>query len=368
MAEADPIVIVGGGILGASVAYHLRDVDRPVVLFEKNDLLGGGTTRESIAMLGLSYSAPRALRRHSRDYYYSLIDDGTVSFDRIGTLEIRETDATIASLERTAGDLAELGHRTEWLSPDEVREFGVDPPEGSRCLHIPDEGYLDPSEIIGYWADEAQSEGVSVRTDSPVTDVRVRDGVVTGVETASGRIATDTVVNTAGPWAPQINQMAGVSLPLRHNYGPILVLQTDEEISLPNTSFPNGHYFREESTAQVFAGRHGRSFDEAERSRPDHARSVPESFYLDVEETISNWIPKLAETRIVNEWVGLRTITPDGQPIVGETSVEGFSVACGPSGQGVTLAPAIGRELAETIGSSRSDPAVPELAPERFDD
>lgn len=367
MPRTGPIVVVGGGIVGTSVAYHLRDVDRPVVVLERSDLLGSGTTRESIAMLGLNYPSPRSFRRYSRDHYHSLVDEGAIEFRRIGALLIRDTDAGIDELTRTAADLAELGHRSRLLEPDEVSEFGVYPPEGSRTLHVPDKGYLDPAEIIAHWIDEAGSVNAEVRTDTPVTDVTVEGGAVTGVETPDGSIATDTVVDAAGPWAPRIAGMAGLSLPLRHNYGPILVLDADEEVSLPFTAFPSKHYFRQEGRTQVFAGRRGASYADAAREDPDAARRIPEPFYLEVEELVSASIPRLADALVVNEWCGVRTITPDDLPLVGETAVAGFYAAAGLSGKGITLAPAVGDALSRLIADGEVDPALRDLALDRFD-
>ena len=366
MAGTGPIVVVGGGIVGASIAYHLRDADRPVVLLEKGDLLGGGTTAESVAMLGINYPSPRSMRRYSRDHYLSLVDAGAIEFERIGGLLIRDTDEGIDELRRTADDLAALGHDTRLLEPGDVAEFGVHPPAGSRTLHVPDTGYLDPSEIVAHWVAEARSANLEVMTGSPVTDVAVEGGAVARVETPAGTIATDTVVDAAGPWAPQIAEMAGLSLPLRHNYGPILVLDADGELSLPFTAFPSKHYFREEGRGQVFAGRRGASYADADRENPDAARRIPESFPLEVEELVAESIPRLADALVTNEWCGMRTLTPDHLPLVGETAVDGFYVAAGLSGKGITLAPAVGDALSRLIAGGEVDPAVRELAPDRF--
>lgn len=366
MSTTGPVVIVGGGIVGASLAYHLRDVDRPVVLFEKSRLLGSGTTHESIAMLGLNYPSPRSFRRQSRDHYYALIEAGTIEFRRIGALLVRDTAQGIEELKRTKTDLAELGHRSRLLEPDGVADFGVHPPDGSRTLYVPDKGYLDPAEIISYWIDGARAGNVDVRSGTAITDVTVRNQAVTGVETPEETIATSTVVNAAGPWAPRINEMVGLSLPLRHNYGPILVLEAQEEISLPFTSFPSKHYFREEGRTQAFAGQRGATFEDATRRNPDHPRGISDSFYLEVEERISASIPALEDALVVTEWCGMRTITPDHLPFVGETTTAGFYVACGLSGKGITIAPAIGHALSKLIVAGEREPALGELTPNRF--
>lgn len=367
MSATGPIVVVGGGIVGASLAFHLREADRGVVLLERGDLLGGGTTRESIAMLGINYPSPIEWRRYSRDHYLDLVEAGEIEFTRTGGLLVRETAEGFDELERTAGDLEALGHDSAILEPDEVADFGVHPPKESRTLHIPDTGYLDPSGIIAHWMGTAREATVDVRTETPVTDVTVRGDAVTGVETPDGSIATDTVVNAAGPWAPGLNTLAGVEAPLRHNYGPILVLDVDAELSLPFVAFPNRQYFREEGRTNAFAGRRGVDYAEAERRDPDRARQVPEAFRLAVEKRVTESIPALAEAVVINEWMGMRTITPDALPLVGETTVDGFSLACGLSGKGITLAPAIGRDLAHQLTAGETTPALAEVSPARFD-
>ena len=362
----EPIVIVGGGIIGASLAYHLQE-DRQVILLEQNDLLGAGTTQESIAMLGLHYPSPKSFRQYSRDYYHALIDKDVINFTRNGAINIRNTPAGYEELKRTAADLERLGHDSEFLDPDDLCEFNVTPPKSVQALYIPDEGYLDPSEIIAHWIDEALTAGADVRTETQVIDIHTNQENIDTIETTSDQISAGAVINAAGPWAPQLNEMVGVSVPLRHNYGPILVLEMNEELSLPTTSFPNGQYFREEGTDRVFVGQRGRSYKEAKQLSPDDARSIPESFYLDTEKLISDSIPKLASAPIINEWLGMRTITPDGLPILGESPVDDFYFACGLSGKGVTLAPAVGKYLQELL--TTPDPQIVQtVSPARFDD
>jgi len=361
----DPIVIIGGGIIGVSIAYFLRDTDRSVVLLEKESL-GAGTTSESLANLGLNYPSPLSMRRFSRDHYFDLVDEESIGYEAIGGLIIKDTEAGFQELEKTAEDLDELGHETELLTPEEVREFGVDPPDNSKTLHIPDKGYLDPSEIIRYWADGARNEGVKIRTGTAAQDVHVENGKIVGVETDSETIRTGTVVNAAGQWAPAINDLVDITLPLRHNYGPILVLEVKEEISLPFVYLPNKQYFREEGPRSVFAGRRGVNYEGARRRDPGHARQVPESFYLDVQEQLETSILAVKDATVINEWQGMRTITPDNLPIVGESAVDGFYVACGASGKGITLAPAIGHDFARLLVEGDRPDALSKLNPARF--
>lgn len=366
----DPIVIVGGGIVGTSLAYRLRDAPRPVVLYER-DALGSGTTGDSVAIFVRHQSNPdrlsHALRERAWKRYEPPIEDGTFSFERIGTLDVARTDAELADRREATEALSAFGVEASLLEPAALADHGLDPDAVAGAMWTPNDGYLDPAEIVQYYAREAAESGATVETGTAVTDVRVEDGSVVGVETAEGTQSAAAVVNAAGPWAPTVNDMAGVSLPFRHNLGPVVVLGRDEPFSLPFVQFGDGLYVRGEGRSQAFAGNFGTSYEEAERLDPTDVRSVDHGFYLEVGDRIEGAIPRLEGAEVVSDWVGVRTLTPDGAPAVGETAVDDFYVAAGMNGLGVTIAPAIGDFLAKRIVGEAVDSEVAAyLDPGRF--
>ncbi|WP_435075404.1 NAD(P)/FAD-dependent oxidoreductase [Halorubrum sp. HHNYT27] len=366
----DPVVIIGGGVIGASLAFHLRSHPRPVVLYER-DALGSGTSGDSVALFVWHQSTPdrssHALRARSWEQYAPLIDDETLSFEQIGTLDVASDEAEADELRAVTAELDELGVEASFLGPDAVADHGLDPAAVSGAMWTPEDGYLDPSEIIQHYVREATDAGVTVETQTAVTDVVTEGGRVTGVETENGTRSAAAVVNAAGPWAPDVNEMVGVSLPFRHNRGPVVVLQKDEPFDLPFVQFSDGLYFRGEGRNQALAGNFGASYAEATRLSPTDARSVDHQFYLDIEDRIRERIPRLDGVELVNEWVGVRTLTPDGAPVVGTTAVDGFFVAAGMNGLGITLAPAVGSYLAEVIAGDAVDADLETfLSPARF--
>lgn len=365
----EPIVIVGGGIIGASIAYHLRDTGRPVILYEKNTV-GSGTSGDSVAVFVWHQSTPdqlnHRLRERSWDTYEPLVRDGTLSFEQTGTLDVAFSQECATSLQQVAKTLESFGVSADFLEPDALAEHGLEPDAVTGALSTPDDGYLDPSEIIQYFLREAGTQGVSVETKTAVTAIKTDKNGVTGVETSNGFQPAHAVINAAGPWAPTVNQMAGVSLPIRHNIGPVVVLQKDTPFILPFIEFEDGLYVRGEGDRQAFAGQFGASYEDAGELQPDDARSVDHDFYLDIDTRIEEVIPRLSGVELVNEWVGMRTLTPDGVPFVGETAVDGFYVAAGMNGLGVTLAPAIGQVLAAQICGESVESEIGEyLSPER---
>lgn len=366
------ISIVGGGVLGTSIAYHLRDAPVEVTLFER-DALGSGTTAASMAVFHWQSLQPTALgqrlRRRAWAEYERFVEDGALEFDRTGALHVTEYRQDLSKLEAAADALRAHDLDATVLEPDALEAFGIAPEAVAGGLYTPEEGHFDPAAVVEYYAERATSEGVSIRTGTTVSDVRVEDGTVVGVETDAGGTESDVVINAAGPWAPDLNAAVGVSLPLRRTRGPILDLRTESGVDLPFTLFESDdrspQYLRAHRDG-AYAGRYATAYEEGGDFDPDADHAVDDAFHGDVDDLLATTVPALADATVADEWVGLRTVTPDGLPAVGETEVEGFVVACGPSGVGVTLAPAIGDLLATALTTDRSPADFEALAPDRF--
>jgi len=266
------VVIVGGGIVGVGLAYFLRDASMDVTLIGKN-ALGSGTIAESIAVFSWLQHDPQKfhhkLRERSWAVYESLVESGYVSYEEIGEIDAAESESMLTELDEVCTQLREFGIEVEMMEPDALQNYNVNPEGLHGALYTPQAGYLDPSEIIQHWAQKARDAGVSIETGVEMNDITTADGTVNGVELDDFHIQADTVVNAAGPWFPEVADMVGVNIPIRHMYGRILVLQVEADISLPFVVLENGDYFREEGRNQVFAGRLEKSYAEAERFDPD---------------------------------------------------------------------------------------------------
>lgn len=368
----EPVVVVGGGIVGTSIAYHLRD-EVAVTLIEKSTL-GSGTTAASIAQFIEYQDAPSAeeaaRRRRSWSFYDQLIADGIVGFDRVGTLQAATSDEDLASLESIATDLDRVDVTATVVTPAEMSQYGIDPETVQGGLLLPNDGVLDPTELVQFFAREARASGVTVETGTAVTDVHVEEGQVAGVATTEGTYEAGTVVNAAGPWAPHVDEMVGLSTSIRHTYGPILVLESAAEVTTPLTFFDGGYYVRQEGDRQLFAGSFTTAYEGATRIDPDesHAAAAGEQFRLDVADLLATHMPSYAPLDVTNSWVGVRTVTPDGHPLVGPTGVDGYVHATGMSGHGITLAPVVGELLASRLTTGETPTLMRELLPTRFDE
>ncbi|WP_280536904.1 FAD-dependent oxidoreductase [Halopenitus sp. POP-27] len=365
----ETVVIVGGGIIGTSIAYQLRTTDLDVRLFEK-DMIGAGTTAKSASMFTHHQDEPERetydLRERAWQWYDEKSGDGEIEFERIGTLHLAKSDAEYETVREMQASFADFGLDLDVLSPDEIAAHGLASDDLRGGLWFPDDGVLDSGEIVGFFAEEARETGVDVETGVEVTDVATDDGAVTGVETSDGFQAADVVINAAGPWAPRVNQLVDVSVPLRHTQGPIVVLEAGQPFSLPFVFFEEGVYLREEGLSQAFAGSLATDYENARAENPTHTRGIDESMYLHVADVVETYLTDVSGFDVINEWNGLRTVTPDGRAIVDETDVEGYVLACGMSGYGVTIAPAIGELVAEWLTTDRKPDLLESLALDRF--
>ncbi len=363
------IIIVGGGIVGAGLAYALRNEPIDVVLLERNQL-GAGTTSASIAVfMWWALEEPNAfeqeLRERSWATYEPLIESGKISFEQIGALHCARSETRRQAYHEAADDLRSFGLDASMLAEDQLAELNVAANEPRRGLFIEESGYLDPTEIMQVWSEAAMDSGVDIRTGWEVTDVETADGQVTAVRANSQRVQADHVVNAAGPWSHKIADMVDIELPVRHSLGRILVLQTNAEVSLPFVIFENGDYFRQEGSRQAFAGRFETEYADAQRHEPDTPRRVETEFKAGMAESIPERVPQLQDAEVVNEWVGLRTLTPDGMPLLGPTAIDGFHLATGMNGEGVTNAPVLTQALARQLMQG-SDEIADRLRIDRF--
>ncbi len=361
------IVIVGGGIVGTALAARLGEGNDAVTLCERSSL-GNETTAASAGMFMWERPSPTRFGQRLRDRAWStygdLLEGDAISADRLGILHVAESEGFAATLEEAADTLEGYGIDASVVSPGELSTFGVESDGFAGGLRTTADHAFEPTELVTVFADRARDRGVDVRTGTEVTDVTLEGGAVTGVETDDGHLEADVVVNAAGPWAPTLNEWAGVSLPLCHTLGPMLALEGKSTADLPFTLFESRRYVRPVGDARAYVGEYQTDYVEGQRYEPADLR-IPDDFRA-AALSIDDVVPGLVDHSVVDEWVGLRTVTPDGFPIVGETETPGFYAACGPTGLGITLAPAIADVLAETLEGTVDPTVQSRLSPDRF--
>jgi sarcosine oxidase, subunit beta len=363
------VVVVGGGVTGCSIAFHLaaRGV-RDVLVLERNTLAAGGTGH-SVGIVRQLYPTPETTRMvvRSVDVFTRFRDvvGGDAGYVACGSL-IGVGPAMRPALERSLARQRALGVRAEVLEPADVArvERRIDPTGLGAVLWEPDSGYGDPTGVTLGFADAARRLGVRIEQGIAVTGLRLAGDRVTGVETSAGeRVDTAIVVNAAGLWSAALARLAGVELPIVIGRHPVFVVERPGDFGSPHTVYldlAGGAYVRPETGGLTLTG--SLTDDEARHPMdPDLlGGDVGIDEAADALARTSRALPKLQEARYRRGWAGAFDITPDWMPILDQTPVAGFWIAAGMSGHGFKLSPAVGETMAALImGAEPPVSAVP---------
>ncbi len=361
MTERAEVVIVGGGIVGTSIAFHLTQLGVTDVLLLERSHLAAGSTGRSVGIVETNY-APEvdvALAKAGYDEFqrFPEIVGGTADFHPRSYLETVATPEQIPHLEAVQASGRRFGLHPRLVSRDEMTEvfpeLRVD--DIAAGILSPEAGFCDPHSAATSYAAAAERRGVRVRTRTKVERVLVEHGEVAGVRTDRGDVHTSTVVNAAGPWCNDLNRPLGFELP-------VLLWQRQIFVTTPHPQIPNDRplyidipgrfYFRQELDGGFVLG--------LVENDPAEERDLadPETdwgFKTRAVEAAVHRIPKLAETSIANAWSGVVTFTPDQLPVLGPVKeAKGFYLANGMSGYGVMISPGVGLALAEMIAHGES--------------
>ena len=362
MTSTAEIVVIGGGVHGASLAFHLAVADvGHVVLLEKQHI-ASGPTAQSGAMIRALFNTRTyvdlvvASTRMFENW--DAIVGGNAGFVQQGFLRITNTLDAAA----IGGDLEltrKAGEPIQMLTTEELSQLvpaGKFQEEEIGIL-FPTGGYADPFRTTVELADAARRHGAEIREGVQVTDIRVDGGCVTAVETDSGTIATPLVVNCAGSWSDRIAAMAGVQLPILIQPAPTCLFRRPDSMTTIGPILSDGVnqvYLRAMGDAVYRAAHFGLS---AEIVDPDNFDdTVPAGQARMLKEGLGNRYDALQRAPSLGGFTALYDMTPDGHPIVGPIEdVKGFWCACGWSGNGLAPAPAVGRSLAQMIIGSAPD-------------
>jgi sarcosine oxidase subunit beta len=348
------VVVVGGGVVGASAAYHLALAGTGrVVLLEREDRLATGSTGACAGGFRLQFSSEANIRlsQVSVPMILGFTQEHGLPLDVVqhGYLFLVRDETTWRDFAAANALQRSLGVEAELLSPEEARAIvpGIALEGLVGATYGPRDGLADPSGLTHGYATLARRAGAEIDLGVEVSSIRLEGGGVAGVETSAGAIGAPVVVNAAGPWAAELARTAGVDLPLEPI--PRHVLVTGSFPGVPErrtlvidavTSF----YFHREG-AGVLMGMGSASERPSFDLTPD-ARFVAEELLP----TALRVFPPLEAAAVEHSWVGLYEMTPDRLPIIGEApGVHGLFLANGFSGHGFQHAPVVGRLLAELI-------------------
>lgn len=362
------VVVIGAGIVGASVAFHLAEIGiRPVVL-DVGDV-GGGSSGKPLGGVRAQFSDALniALAARSLDAYqrFEHRPGVAIGLQQVGYLFLLRTPDHLEAFERSVAAQNANGVASRLVTPSEAAQLSpmIDRESIVGAAFSPGDGHARPRLAIKGYLEAAASLGARVVSHCAVTGIEVRDGEIVAVQTRRGRVQTSTVVCAAGAWSADVGAMAGVALdvrPVRRQIAFTPGLRPRAPESAFTIDYASTFYFHNADDAVLLG-----------MSDPNQAPG------FDVEYT-TEWLPelrrlaarcapRLADVPLTHGWAGLYELTPDHNALIGESqSVGRFLYATGFSGHGFCQAPAAGEIIRDLVRGRTPFVDVTPLRAERF--
>lgn len=353
-------VIIGGGVMGVSTAYHLAARGcQDVVLLEKAAFLGSEATGKCAGGIRYQFSTEINVRLSllSLPMLVNFEEELGQQIDLrwTGYLFLLDNDADVCAYQAQVSMQNRLGVPSRMLSHDEAAQMVplLNTADIMGGAYHARDGLADPSGVVQGYTAGARRRGVQLLTGVEVTGIRVQAGKVTGVQTSQGAIDAPVVVNAAGPWAGQVAAMAGVQLP-------ISPVRRQIAVTTPLPDVPADFPFVIDFSRNLYFHREGRGVLTGQSNvnePPGFNQSVDHNW---TEQHLDNAIfrfPLLAKAGLLREWAGLYEVTPDAHPVIDRLADPlGFYVVAGFSGHGFMHGPAAGLLMSELIldGQARS--------------
>ena len=355
--ETSNIVIVGGGVMGASTLFHLASRGiKNVVLLEKNEFFGqeatgrcAGGVRYQFATeenIRLSLASLPMLERFKEEIGQD------VDYRQCGYLFVLTNARDVETFKKNTALQNSLGVKTEWLTGDEVRSRlpGMKFEDALGGTFNSKDGLVDPNSVVMGYISASQKLGAKAITDIEVTGFGITGGKITSVKTNKGVIETPVVVDAAGPWAGVVGKMAGIDIP-------ITSLRRQMLTTTPLPDLPRDFPFVIDFAQSLYFHREGEGVLTG-MSNPNETHGFDENVddnweMVNMEAAISR-LPMLEKAGLLSHWAGLYEVTPDAHPFFGKTQLEGFYIVGGFSGHGFMHGPVSGKIMAEIILDGKS--------------
>lgn len=347
-------IIIGAGVHGASLAFHLALRGLKPLVIERR-FLASEASGYSSGLVRMHYDLELESRLAWDSFQYfrswSEIVGGECGFTRTGFLQFAQCEHT-DNLRHNVAMQQRLGIPSLLITCDDVKRlapaFFVD--DFEYAAYEPESGYADPTSTTRTLMDAARQRGARLIQECPVTGIRIDSNQVTGVNTAHDRFDSPIVVNATGAWAARVVSMAGVDLPVKTWRHETMFVRRPQDFGPAHPAVIddiNDMYFRPETGKLTLVGlEDGNTRGEAPEKNTGKARP---GFVERAIERLTRRVPALENGSLHSTLAGFDGVTPDGHPVIGPMGPAGFYLDCGFSGTGFKIAPAVGAELADWI-------------------
>lgn len=378
--ETFDTIVVGGGVIGTSIACHLAMLGARRVALLERATLGTGTTAQSSCILRTHYSvredaelAHASLRIFARLPGYLDDPEAASGYNRCGLMVVAPDGPRAEALAQTLAVERSLGIDARDLSAAEARDRHplVMLDDIAHVGYEPDAGYADAHLTLSAFAKAARRRGVAIRENTAVTGLlRANGGRVIGVRTPAGDLHAGRVICALNIWTGTLARWTGIELPLTLSRHAVFTLDgpvpyTRDLPVLKDLASPSKLYLRSYATTQLLVGdgNEGETIEAPDTEQAD----VPLDHVVELGAQVAHRLPAFAEAGLAASWTGVYDVTPDWNPVLGALpGVDGIDIAYGFSGHGFKLSPIVGRLMAQHALGVPTDLPLAPYALERF--
>jgi glycine/D-amino acid oxidase-like deaminating enzyme len=387
MTRTADVIVIGGGVIGTSVAYHLAKKGRKVVLTEKKDLASGasGSCDTNIFLQSKNAGIHLKLALASAELFKGLPEElgHDIEYHAKGGMILIETADELKVMEDFVARQRQTGLQVEIIDLKEASRM-----QRGLAKHLvaatysPQDGDVNPIELNLGFANAARRLGAVILLETEVTGCIVKGGRVEGIETSRGPVYAPVVVNAAGAWAPEIGKMAGLNLPIKPRRGQLMITEPVAPYiahGILSASYIvakfNADKLKESKSRAVQLGvglslsqtQKGNIFIGGTREFVGYDVGNTHEAIATVLKNAVRFVPGLGPIHIIRTMGGVRPYTPDGLPLVGYVNrLEGYFMSAGHEGDGIALSPVTGKIVADLIVDGKTFTDVSALNPNRF--
>lgn len=367
--ERAGVVVVGGGVIGTSIAFHLAEAGVPDVVLIERDELGAGSTSKAAGGVRAQFSDALNIQLGARSLR-AFADFGArpgqeIDFQQVGYLFLLSRQQDVAAFERSIELQNQLGVPSRLIDPGEAKRLSppIDTDGLLAAAFSPDDGLATPEAVVQGYAAGARRHGAHLQTACELLDVRLRGEVIQAVVTSKGVVETPALVCAAGAWSRQVGAMVGVDLPVIPYRRQVLVTEPVAGLPqhLPMTiDFASSVYFHREGPGLLM----GMSLED---EPPGFNLARDDAWIPRLAEVLARRAPSLVDIGIAGGWAGLYEVTPDHNALIGETPQPArLLYATGFSGHGFLQGPAVGEVVRDLFVGRKPPVDVAPLAVDRF--